>query len=88
MRYGLIHRFSEDIDLKIVPNETLCGFKVYEGKNHDDSKHRDSRRDYFDWISNYMSMQRPSGITKIVRDGDLPPRVINRKSCLENPFPG
>ena len=48
--FRCIHRFSEDIDLKIEPNEKACGFKVYTGKNHDDEKHRDSRRKFFDWI--------------------------------------
>ena len=38
--YGCIHRFSEDIDIKIEPDEGLCGFKVYAGRNHDAPKHR------------------------------------------------
>src|SRR3989338_8650624 len=37
--YDCIYRFSEDIDLKIEPDEQRCGFKVYTGKNHDDQKH-------------------------------------------------
>lgn len=66
--YGLIHRFSEDIDIKIEPNEKLCGFKVFTGKNQDDPKHRDSRRNYFDWIKNYLQNNHLPGIIQIERD--------------------
>jgi hypothetical protein len=65
--YGCIHRFSEDIDLKIEPDESLCGFKVYSGKNHDDDKHRQSRQRYFDWIAAYLKGNIP-GINDVKRD--------------------
>ncbi len=65
--YGCIHRFSEDIDLKIEPNEGLCGFKVYTGKNHDDDKHRRSRRKYFNWVNSHL-MGKINGIVDVVRD--------------------
>jgi len=65
--YGCIHRFSEDIDIKIEPDEKLCGFKVYTGKNQDDTKHRDSRKKYFDWVAKHIRGQIP-GITDVNRD--------------------
>lgn len=65
--YNCIHRFSEDIDIKIEPDEKLCRFKVYSGKNHDDQKHRDSRVEYFDWIANYLRAKIP-GVTDVKRD--------------------
>ena len=65
--YACIHRFSEDIDLKIEPDENLCSFKVYSGKNHDDEKHRQSRQRYFDWIATYLSGKIP-GIVDVKRD--------------------
>ncbi len=65
--FRLIHRFSEDIDIKIEPNQNLCGFKVYTGKNHDEDKHRNSRKEYFDWIKTYLQGKLP-GITRIERD--------------------
>lgn len=68
--FGCIHRFSEDIDLKIEPDEKLCGFKVYSGKNHDDPKHRDSRAKYFDWIADFLK-GKISGIVDVQRDGNF-----------------
>lgn len=67
--YDCIYRFSEDIDLKIEPDEERCGFKVYTGKNHDDQKHRDSRQRYFDWLCQQLSGHMP-GFARIVRDHD------------------
>ena len=65
--YACIHRFSEDLDLKIEPDEALCGFSVYAGKNHDDKKHRESRRRYFDWVASYLK-GKIHGIVDVVRD--------------------
>ena len=33
--YGIVDRFSEDIDIKIVPDEKVTGFVVYTNKNQD-----------------------------------------------------
>ena len=68
--YDCIYRFSEDIDLKIEPDEQRCGFKVFTGKNHDDPKHRDSRKRYFDWLCEQLSGHMP-GFVRIVRDHDF-----------------
>jgi len=45
--WGIISRFSEDIDIKIFPPKDL---KVYSGKNHSTPKHRESRTAYFEWL--------------------------------------
>jgi len=65
--YGCIHRFSEDIDIKIEPDEGRCGFKVYTGRNHDAAKYRESRSKYFDWLASYLQGKIP-GVTDIERD--------------------
>lgn len=65
--YGVIHRFSEDIDLHIEPDESLTHFKVYSGKNHDDEKHRESRRRYFDWLRDFLQSKVP-GLADVQRD--------------------
>ena len=39
--YGIIHRFSEDIDLQLDPP---AGMDVKTGKNHDKPAHRQSRK--------------------------------------------
>lgn len=65
--YGCIHRFSEDVDIRIEPDEKSCGFRVYWGKNHTEKKHRDSRARYFDWITNVLN-GKIHGISDIKRD--------------------
>jgi hypothetical protein len=65
--FGCIHRFSEDIDIKIDSTDSLCGFKVYSGKNHDKDKYRDSRKQYFTWLANYLQNRIP-GIESVDRD--------------------
>lgn len=45
--WGIISRFSEDIDIKIFPPNDL---KVYSGKNQSKPKHRESRNAYFEWL--------------------------------------
>jgi hypothetical protein len=65
--YKVIHRFSEDIDIKIEPDESRVGFEVYFGKNHDKPKHRESKKNYFDWLA--LNLKGTiDGITNVVRD--------------------
>lgn len=68
--YECIHRFSEDIDIHIEPDEKKCGFKVYFGKNHESSKHRESRKNFFDWICNELNGN-ITGIIKVERDKEF-----------------
>lgn len=64
--YQCIHRFSEDIDIKIEP-DNKCGFQVYTGKNHAKPHQCESRKKYFDWIRASLDGKIP-GIVEVVRD--------------------
>lgn len=64
--YQCIHRFSEDIDIKIEP-DGKCGFEVYSGKNHDKPKHIESRKNYYDWLQKTIN-GKINGLTDVVRD--------------------
>lgn len=65
--YQVIDRFSEDIDIRIEPDESKTKFKVYSGKNHDDQKHRQSRKEYFDWIAKFLD-GKVHGAIEVKRD--------------------
>ena len=65
--FNIIHRFSEDIDIKIIPDEKVVGFKVYTGKNHDKAKHRQSKKEYFDWLAEELK-GKIDGVVDVVRD--------------------
>ena len=43
--FGIIHRFSEDIDIQIEPFDDA---KLYPGPNHDEPKHVESRKQFFE----------------------------------------
>ena len=60
--YGIIHRFSEDIDIQITPPESL---NVKTSKKHDKEKDRQSRKDYYDYLAKTIAIP---GIIKIERD--------------------
>lgn len=60
--YKIIHRFSEDIDIRINPPRDL-DLKI--GKNHDEEKHCLARRDYYDALATQIKI---NGIVKAERD--------------------
>ncbi|QWD80684.1 nucleotidyl transferase AbiEii/AbiGii toxin family protein [Polynucleobacter sp. MWH-Spelu-300-X4] len=60
--FGLIHRFSEDIDIRIEPP---TGMNVKVGKNQDKEAHIKSRFEYYDWVASNLKI---SGIQDVVRD--------------------
>lgn len=60
--FGIIHRFSEDIDIRIEPPEEL---QVKVGRNHDKPAHIESRRAYYAWLSQHI---RIPGIEAVERD--------------------
>ena len=60
--YGIIHRFSEDIDIHIVLPQSV---QVRTSKNHDKEKDRQSRKDFYDYLS--ASIRIP-GIVRVERD--------------------
>jgi len=60
--FGLIFRFSEDIDIQIKPSS---GMNVKTGHNQNKPAHCQSRKDYYDWLSDTIKID---GILEIKRD--------------------
>lgn len=65
--FEVIHRFSEDIDIKIDPDPALLDFDVKSGRNQDKAIHRESRKKYFDWIAKYLN-EKIDGVVEVSRD--------------------
>jgi len=51
--WGIINRFSEDVDIQIVPPD---GMDVKSGKNHDKPAHIESRSRFFQWVADTLSI--------------------------------
>lgn len=62
--YQLIHRFSEDIDIRFEPPAEMG---VKSGKNHDKPAHQTLRRDFFDWLAKQIKIP---GLKSVTRDTD------------------
>jgi hypothetical protein len=60
--FGVIHRFSEDIDIRIEPATDI---HVKTGRNHDKVAHIQSRRAYYDQLAQRI---RIPGIDSVERD--------------------
>lgn len=60
--FGSIHRFSEDIDIRIEPPD---GLEVKVGRNHDKPVHIESRRFYYEWLAKNIAIP---GIVTVERD--------------------
>jgi hypothetical protein len=60
--FGVIHRFSEDIDIRIEPPADL---DVKTGRNHDKPAHIESRRAYYDELAKRINI---AGIDSVQRD--------------------
>jgi len=60
--FGLIHRFSEDIDIQIEPPVSM-GVKT--GRNQDKPDHCESRKAFYDWLAETI---RIDGIQSVERD--------------------
>ncbi|MES2659502.1 MAG: nucleotidyl transferase AbiEii/AbiGii toxin family protein [Verrucomicrobiota bacterium] len=60
--FGIINRFSEDIDIRIDPPAEL---KVSTGRNQDKPSHAESRRQFYDWLAQNIKID---GITHVERD--------------------
>lgn len=63
--YGIIHRFSEDIDIRIEPP---AGMEVKTGPNHIKPDHCASRKKYYDWLAKKINID---GIQRIIRDTEF-----------------
>ncbi len=60
--FGVIHRFSEDIDIRIEPPH---GMDVKIGRNQDKPAHVESRRAYYDELAGRISIP---GVDRVERD--------------------
>lgn len=60
--FGIIKRFSEDIDIRIEPPPEL---DVKIGRNHSKPAHVESRRRFYDWLAETITID---GIPEVVRD--------------------
>ncbi len=60
--YGIIARFSEDIDIRIEPPKDM-GVKT--GPNHNKPAHCHSRKSYYDWLAQTITI---AGIQSVSRD--------------------
>ena len=63
--WELISRFSEDVDIKIIPPE---GMSVASSKNHTQPRHRESRSKYFDWLVSILAIP---GASYVQRDHEF-----------------
>jgi hypothetical protein len=63
--FGIIHRFSEDIDIRVEPPASL---EVKTGRHHDRAAHIESRRAFYDWLAGEI---RIPGIVAAERDADF-----------------
>lgn len=60
--FGIIDRFSEDIDLRIDPPAER---KVKTGRNQDKPAHCESRKHFYDWLAETITID---GIVTVSRD--------------------
>ncbi|HTN45525.1 MAG TPA: nucleotidyl transferase AbiEii/AbiGii toxin family protein [Flavipsychrobacter sp.] len=63
--FGIINRFSEDIDIHIKPTPDR---KVEDDPNKAKPKHIESRKNYYEWLANEIKIH---GITAVERDIDF-----------------
>jgi hypothetical protein len=64
--YGIIHRFSEDIDLRIEPPE---GMGVRTNPKHTKASHIETRRKFYDWLANTKIVI--PGLSEVERDHEF-----------------
>ena len=60
--FGIINRFSEDIDIRVEPPESL---NVSTGRNQNKPSHVESRRQFYEWLAKTIKMD---GIYEVERD--------------------
>ena len=63
--YGILERFSEDIDIRIEPPEDM---NVATNPNQQKKAHDESRKAFYDWLAEEISID---GITSVVRDHEF-----------------
>lgn len=60
--YGIIHRFSEDIDIHIQPPAEM---KINENPNNNNPRNSQKRKDFYDWLAKDINIK---GIIAVERD--------------------
>lgn len=81
--YKIIHRFSEDIDIRIEPPENM---EVMYGKNHTKPIHIESRRIFYDWLA--AEKIKIPGIESVTRDHSFDnPRLFSAGIRIKYPSP-
>lgn len=60
--FGIIKRFSEDIDIRIEPPEEL---DVKSGRNHSKPAHVESRKRFYGWLAETINID---GVLEVTRD--------------------
>lgn len=63
--FGLIHRFSEDIDIRIEPPADM---DVRSGRNHRKEQHIESRKAFYGWLASTIKID---GIYDVQRDREF-----------------
>ena len=63
--YGIIDRFSEDIDIRIEPPREM---NVAINRNQQNKAHDESRKAFYDWLAEEISID---GIMSVVRDHEF-----------------
>ena len=63
--YGIIKRFSEDIDIRIEPPKDM---NVATNPNQQKKAHDESRKAFYDWLAEEISID---GITSVIRDHEF-----------------
>ena len=62
--FGIIQRFSEDIDIRINP--ACAPFEVFTGANQTKkARHNESRQQFYDWLADTIQIE---GISNVERD--------------------
>lgn len=65
--FGIIKRFSEDIDIRFEPLDEM---DVETGKNHDKDIHIESRRKLYDWLAEKITISDMSAARAIEYDDE------------------
>lgn len=62
--FGLIQRFSEDIDIRIEPPPMM---EVKTGRNQDKPEHCQSRKDFYSWLARTINHVKARNSSRYIR---------------------
>lgn len=79
--FGIIKRFSEDIDIRIEPPEKM---NVAVGRNQDKDKHVESRRQFYEWLKDTIKID---GIREVARDSAFDDKKQLRSAGIRLHYP-